>query len=221
MDWPLLAPMAAEERATLLAATRRRTFLRGEVVFHEGDPADALHLVERGHFLVRVTTPQGDRATLNVLCPGDALGELALLGSGPRSATVLSLEGGTTRTLTGAAFASVCRSHPAVQDLVTRALAERVRGLSERLVETLYVSLDRRLQRRLVELADVFAAPGDLPGSVVVPLTQEHLADLAGGTRPSVNQALQRLQAHGVIELARGKVVVTDVEALRRRAFPG
>ena len=79
MDWPLLAPLPPEARSALLSAARRRTFRKGEVVFHEGDPADALHLVTSGHLAVQVATPDGERATLNVLGPGAHVGELALL----------------------------------------------------------------------------------------------------------------------------------------------
>jgi CRP/FNR family cyclic AMP-dependent transcriptional regulator len=60
--------------------------------------------------------------------------------------------------------------------------------------------------RRLHELAELYA---EQPGPVVVPLTQELLAELVGGTRPSVNQVLQRLVALGVVELGRGRLTVT------------
>ena len=53
MDWPLLAGVGADDVAALLAIARRRSFRRGEVVFHVGDPADALHLVRKGRFAVR------------------------------------------------------------------------------------------------------------------------------------------------------------------------
>ena len=52
--------------------------------------------------------------------------------------------------------------------------------------------------------------PGPGPGPVTVPLTQELLADLVGGTRPSVNAVLQRLASRGVVELGRGRITVVD-----------
>ena len=54
-------------------------------------------------------------------------------------------------------------------------------------------------------------------GPVDVPLTQEHLAELAGGTRPSVNQVLQHLAQEGVVRLGRGRITVLDPRALARR----
>lgn len=218
MTWPLLAPLDESQRAAVLAASRRRSFSKGEVVFHEGDPADSMHLVETGYLAVRVTTPDGERATLNILAAGDAVGELSLLHRGRpdvRSATVVSLATSTTRSLSSSAFQRLCDEHPAIHDLLIDLLADRVRQLSGRLLESMYVGLDRRLYRRLLELADTYRVDSEMP---VIPLTQEHLADLVGGTRPSVNQVLQRLLSQGIIELGRGRVIIRDEKALRAKA---
>jgi CRP-like cAMP-binding protein len=217
MDWPLLTPLSEEERTAVLKASRRRTYARGEVLFHEGDIGDSLHLVLRGHLAVRVSTPNGERATLNVVGPGAHVGELALAHrSGPhvRSATVVALEPAETRNLSAHAFYDLCDRHPRVQTLLVDLLATRVRELSFRMLETMYLSLDRRLYRRLLFLTEVYEGQPD----VVIPLTQEQLADLVGGTRPTVNQVLQRLVDEGIVELGRGKLIVRDRDALAGKA---
>src|SRR6266446_901655 len=60
VEWRLLAGVSAEDVSRLVAVAQRRAFRRGQVVFHDDDPADALHLVVHGHFAVRVTIPTGD-----------------------------------------------------------------------------------------------------------------------------------------------------------------
>jgi len=217
MEWPLLASLAPKDRDQLLASTRRRSFAKGEVVVHEGDPADSLHLVESGRLAVRVTTADGATATLNMLGPGSYFGELSLLDGHPptRSATVVALEPAVTRVLPASGFAELRRNHRAAEQLLLTLLARRVEELSGRLLEATYDGLDRRVYRRLHELAELYA---EQPGPVTVPLTQELLSDLVGGTRPSVNQVLQRLVARGVVELGRGRVTVTDREWLADRA---
>src|SRR4051812_49196607 len=162
MDWPLLAPLSETERQAIIAAARRRTFAKGEVVFHEGDPADSLHLVTSGHLAVRVSTPDGERATLNILGPGSHVGELSLLGAHARqqrSATVMALDQAETRVLTASAFHELCVNHPRVHGLLADLLAARIRELSARLLEAMYVGLDRRLYRSLLDLVDLYG-PG-------------------------------------------------------------
>ncbi|MDQ3781498.1 MAG: Crp/Fnr family transcriptional regulator [Actinomycetota bacterium] len=217
MEWVLLSPVSADVREQVLAAARPRRFARGEVIFHEGDPGDCLHLIQSGRMAISVSMDSGESATLRILGPTDAFGELALLGGGigrPRTATVTALESAATLALSRQAFASLCAKHPEVERLVVSLLAERVDQLSQRLLEVLYVGVDRRVYRRLVELADIYG-PG--MAAAVIPLTQDDLAGLAGATRPTVNKALQRLADSGLVRLHRGTIEVTDVQALQDR----
>lgn len=219
MHWELLSSLNDEERTRLLTTTQRRSFDRGEVIVHEGDPADSLHLVASGRLAVRVSTSRGDVATVNVLSRGDYFGEVSLLDgrTARRTASVVALERAETASLTAQAFRHLRDSHPGVQELVLSLLARRVEELSGRLVEAMYSSLDERVHRRLVELATVYA-DGDSGSSVCIPLTQDHLAELVGAARPSVNQVLQRLVAQQILELGRGRITVRDRKALARKA---
>ncbi len=100
----------------------------------------------------------------------------------------------------------------AAEQLLLLLLARRVEELSGRLLEAMYDDLDHRVARRLSHLTQVYAA--GRPDPVEVPLTQEQLADLVGGTRPSVNQVLQRLAAEGVLRLGRGRITVLTRDRL-------
>ncbi len=215
MQWPLLDTLPAQAREEVLSSARRRTFARGEVVFHEGDPADSMHLIDSGLFAVHVTAANGDRLTVNVLSGGDFFGELALLQSGQtprRSATVAALTPGQTLALAGTAFATLRNSHPEIDGLVVAALAQRVEDLSRQLLEALYFGVDRRVYRRLIALADIY---GGTPGAAVIPLSQGDLAMMTGAARPTVNQVLQRLVSRGVISLGRRQIIIDDVDGLR------
>jgi CRP/FNR family transcriptional regulator, cyclic AMP receptor protein len=80
----------------------------------------------------------------------------------------------------------------------------------------LYLPVERRVLRRLVELARLYG--GDGGGEARVPLTQEELAQLAGTSRATVNQVLREEEKRGTLELRRGATLVRDREALARRA---
>src|SRR5512134_3103107 len=137
MEWELFAGVPEENVRRLLSIARRRTFDRGEVVFHRGDPADCLHLIVSGRFAVGITTPLGATALLGVRGPGDAFGELALVADAEyhRSATVAALEPSETRSVLAGDFERLRREHPSVDGLLVRLLGERVRRLSEQVTE--------------------------------------------------------------------------------------
>jgi CRP/FNR family transcriptional regulator, cyclic AMP receptor protein len=211
VEWPLLAGISEGEVRRLLAIARRRTFGKGVVVFHRDDPADSLHLVVRGRFGARVLTPLGDSVLVDVLGPGQAFGELALLlPDARRSATVEALEPGETRSVFRDDFASLQREHPAVKDVLLRLLAEQLRRVTDRLVEAHHVDAETRVRRRLVELAATYEGG-------VVPLTQEDLAALAGTSRATVNRVLREEVSAGAVALARGRTTVLDLDGLERR----
>ena len=71
------------------------------------------------------------------------------------------------------------------------------------------------LRRRLVELAELYGDGG--AGPIILPLTQEVIAELAGATRPTVNQVLRDEEKRGTIELARGRIGILDVSQLVQR----
>src|SRR3954447_10654877 len=155
--WPLLATMKVEEREAFLALARPRAFTRNEVVCHEGDPADSLHLVESGHLAVRGGLASGATAIFTILSSGDYFGELALLREDRRrTATVVALDSTRTLAVAGTGFDALCGRHPRVERILSALLADHVDALSRRLLETMYESLDRRIYRRLVELARAY-----------------------------------------------------------------
>jgi CRP-like cAMP-binding protein len=209
MRWELLREVPDEEVRRVLSIARRRTFARGEVVFHEHDPADSLHLVARGRFAVRITTPLGDSALLTLRGPGEAFGELALVSGpeAPRSATVESLEAGETHAVYRREFDALRREHPRVGEVLVALLAESVRRTNRLLLDAYYAPAETRVLRRLAELASA-AADGE------VRLTQEDLASLAGTSRATVNRVLRDAQRRGRLELRRGRVRVADPAAL-------
>ena len=131
-----------------------------------------------------------------------------------RSATVSALEPGETRSVHAPDFARLVAAHPAVQVVLTSLVAERLQRVSELLVEALYVPADKRVLRRLCDLAAVYGE-GD---GVTVPLRQEDLADLAGTSRETVNRVLRDEQGRGTVELGRGRTKLLDLDALARRS---
>jgi CRP/FNR family transcriptional regulator, cyclic AMP receptor protein len=212
MEWALFSEVPQDVVRAVLTIARRRTFSRGEIVFHRGDPANALHLIVNGRFAVRITTPLGDTATLAVRGRGDAFGELALVAEGiERSATVQALEAAETRSVLRDDFERLRREHPSVDAILVAILAERVRGLSEQLTEAYYLSADERVVRRLADLAELY------DGSV--PLPQEALAELAGTSRATVNRVLRELERRGVVELGRARIEVGSPERLRTKSI--
>jgi CRP/FNR family cyclic AMP-dependent transcriptional regulator len=211
----MLAALPSDGRMQVLAASDRRTFGKGQVLVRQGEDAVTLFIVESGRVRVHLLGPEGDALTLTVLGPGDVFGEMGLVLPGhQRTANAEALDDVVLWVLRKEQCDRLRARHPEANDFLLQLLARRVDRLSRHLLEAYHLSVDQRVARRLLEVGRLFAG-GSPP--VVLPLTQEDLAQMAGTTRPTANQVLQRLQSDGIVRLVRGRVELLDVPGLRRR----
>jgi CRP-like cAMP-binding protein len=158
-------------------------------------------------------TPLGDTVTVAVRGPGGNFGEMALADpESRRSATVAALQPSVTMAIYYGAFDGLRAQHPQIDRVLTAFLVGEIRRQNELLLDALYVPAERRVLRRLAELADMYA---DDDG--VIALTQEELGQIAGTTRPTVNRVLREQEARGTLALKRGQTKIIDREALLRR----
>ena len=133
----------------------------------------------------------------------------------PRSATIVCLDVVETLVLHRDVFEELRVKHPAVEGVLTHALVAEVRRVSSLLIEALYLPVDCRVWRRVAELAVLYGPP--VEGAVLIPLTQDDVAHLAGTTRPSANKVLRAGEERGVLRIGRARIEVLDVDAATSR----
>ena len=196
---------------------RTRRFRRGEVIFHQGDPGDALFIVSSGSIKIVLPSETGDEAILATLRSGDVFGELALLDGAPRSATAVAIEPSETLVLPRDRFRELLATEPAIRDALLAALAGELRRLTNHVEELHFLDITGRLASRLARLANEGGSPQP-DGSIRLPspLTQGDLAAMIGCTRQSVNKLLGMFTDDGLIRLERDSIVVLDLDRLVR-----
>ena len=109
----LFAQARPEVLAEVARALRRRRFRRNEVIFHQGDPGDSLHIIATGAVKIVLPSAEGEEAIIATLREGDFFGELALLDGAPHSATATALEPAETMMLPGRSSMSCSTGTPA------------------------------------------------------------------------------------------------------------
>ena len=216
LEWELLRSLKEEEVEQVLALGQRRQFTRREVLWHAGDRAETIHFIRRGRVAVRATTPDGETVTVIVLGPGAIAGLVGALATQPYATTTgVAFEATETVAIRLDSLAEVRLRVPAFDDALVRFLADRILELADRLTEALYIPAEARVLRRLLALCEVYDR-GE--GAILIPLTQEDFAELAGVTRPTVNRVLQKEERRGAVKISRGSITITDRESLASRA---
>src|SRR3981081_4491565 len=186
--------LAPEARQRVVAAAVPRTYRKGQILFVEGDPGESLIILRRGAVAVFRTAPTGERAVLHVVRPPDVLGEVALLDGAARSASAEAIEDCQALALSRHAFIELVHANPRILDAVMRSLGALIRRLTEQNADHVFLDLPGRVAKTLVRLAGETSAP-----MVTIELNQSQLAEMAGGSRQSVNQAIGSFANPGLL----------------------
>lgn len=211
-----LSMLSPEEGEALLAAGRPRRWERGATVMSEGDTSDWVLVLTEGRVKVSSHTSGGTEVVLAVRGPGGLLGELTAIDGSPRSATVTALEpiaGVVIRD-----FPAFLQRHGGIAVLFTRLVIGRLRDSDRKRVEYGAFDTTGRVATRLIELAERYGEQTSSGVRVALPLSQDELAGWTGASREAVSKALRTLRDRGLIETGRRRVVIHDVEGLRKRA---
>lgn len=211
-----LSMLSPEEGEALLAAGRPRRWERGATVMSEGDTSDWVLVLTEGRVKVSSHTSGGTEVVLAVRGPGGLLGELTAIDGSPRSATVTALEpiaGVVIRD-----FPGFLQRHGGIAVLFTRLVIGRLRDSDRKRVEYGAFDTTGRVATRLIELAERYGEQTSSGVRVALPLSQDELAGWTGASREAVSKALRTLRDRGLIETGRRRVVIHDVEGLRKRA---
>lgn len=184
----------AEVLATIAAEGVEQRFIRGDVLFREGDFPDTLYVVLRGRVAIAIANPIDDRETVvSLMDRGDLFGEMPMLDGGTRSALARALEPSTVLAIPYEPIVAQFRDDPSLLWGVTRLLARRLRVMDEALADSVFLDVTGRTAKRLLELSDGAS-------EFVLPVTQEELAGMVGASRERVNKAIASFVRLGWIE---------------------
>lgn len=208
----LLASVPAEDLRAVAAASRVRSFHRGQVVFTRSDPSDSVIVVIAGRIKVVVRSADGGELTLTILGAGSMLGELGIIDGGPRSADAETVDECQLLLIPREMIRDICARVPSAGQALTTSIAVMLRRLTEAVADLVFLDLPRRVAKMLL------SQPGSDDGVIRLKMSQEELAHQVGGARQSVNAALRGFERRGWIELHDRSVVIRQAAALSRFA---
>jgi CRP/FNR family transcriptional regulator, cyclic AMP receptor protein len=173
-------------------------YRKGQVIYRQGDSADAVFYLQRGKAKVTVVSRQGKEAVVAVLEAGDFFGEGCLAGQLLRLATVSTLSECAITRLPKAEIVNIIHTEPAFAELFIAHLLARNSRVEADLVDQLFNSSEKRLARTLLLLANFGKAGG--PEPILAKISQETLADMVGTTRSRVSFFMNKFRKLGLID---------------------
>lgn len=192
-----------------------RSYRRGQILCHEGDPGESLFLLEEGQLRVTQLNTMGDETVLAVIDAPAAVGELSLLDGSPRSANLTAIGPVRIRLVPRNAFWMLIQEQPQIVPGLLATLATMVRRANARQVDLLTLDVPGRLAKWLIQRAE--RAGLSIGESVTIDLarSQGDLAAEIGTTRPTLNRALHGFEERGIVTIDGQQIAIHNMKALR------
>ncbi|HET7481826.1 MAG TPA: Crp/Fnr family transcriptional regulator [Actinomycetota bacterium] len=210
---PMFDRLSRYELTKLSEDFSERRYAKGDPVFIQGAPGDALFVLVEGSLKVVLTSEDGEEMVLVTLRPPGSVGELALADGGPRSASVIALEDSHMLVLPRSRWIQRMGEHAALRQALLEVLATTLRRLTDQAADFVFLDLQGRVAKLLISLAEAGESE-----SLDLKMTQTDIAHMVGGSRQSVNQILRGFQHRGDLEVDGGSLVIKNLERLRRLA---
>lgn len=213
-DVPLFAGLPPAALDDLARESRTRRYAAGQVLWNEGDPGEALLVLEEGQLRVSRFTGAGVEVVLAVVEAPAAIGELALLDGAPRDASVIAQQPVTVRFVPRSVFQGLLRREPAVVEGLLRGLATMVRAGNARHAKTVGLDVPGRLAAWLLARAAESGVRNRGLTEIAIGRSQGQLAAELGTTRSTLNRALNGFEALGYLSRDGDRVVIRNADAL-------
>lgn len=208
---PFFAPLPPATIGELAALFRAKVVQRGDFVFHEGQPADTVHIAATGRLKIIRTTAEGRQVVLRLIQPAEPFGVSGGWGAVTYPASARALDHAVVLQLPAREFTRYLYRHPALALAVINDIGARLREAEERILDAETANVEARIARTLLRLVGPATAGG---AARSVALSRQDLADLTGTTLSTASRVLSAWHRRGVILALRERVTILDHAAL-------
>lgn len=214
----LFARLGDGEIDAVLAHALVTRHTEGDQIFAKGDPGNSMMAVLKGRVSITAPSRDGRQVVLTVMRDGEVFGEIALLDGKERTADATAMTDCELLIVPRRSLFSLLERRPDLCIDLLIVLCERLRRTNEQVEDLAFLDLEARIAKVLVRLAEENGEGQSRAAQVGVKISQRALGELVGGSRESVNKHLQDWKRSGIIALAKGSIVIRDIEALAELA---
>jgi CRP/FNR family cyclic AMP-dependent transcriptional regulator len=203
-DSALFSELTPQHLKTITAHGVHRQYPKQTILITEGDNSDSLYVIEEGQVKAYVSDEHGKEFTLSMLGPGEHFGELALIDSTPRSASVVTMTPCRMTVVSKEDFRQCLANDPEIAMELIRSLSRRYRALTERVRNLALLDVYGRVARTLLSMAT------DHDGEQIIDqrLTHQEIASMVGASREMVSRIMKDLTTGGYLEVRNRRIVI-------------
>jgi CRP/FNR family transcriptional regulator len=213
---PIFSRLSPADRQVVSAVASVRHYAKGETIFEQESPSDALYAISSGRVKVFRLMPNGKDLILEIFGPGDPLGAVALYMDRPFPASAAALEDTTCVVIPRATFFKLLETTPSLVRGLLLGLTTRLVELTNRLAELSGGRIEGRFARLFLKLAREMGRQDRGGTFVPLALSRQELADMTGTTIETCIRIMSRWGKDGTVRTEKDGFVVVDRQELER-----
>lgn len=188
---PLFANLPPNQLAWVKERLYRKVFPANMDIIMAGSAGEVIFIIMSGSVKVYVPQVDGRQVTIAILGPGETVGEMSLVDSAGRSASVVTLEESALLWMSRSHFQEAIHTIPMFAQNLLTILTHRLRLSSEQIQSLSVLDVNGRIARQLLSFANYYGVKGP-NGEMTIPinLTQGEIANMVGASRKRVNQVM-------------------------------
>lgn len=202
-DWEKVKDLFVEKR-----------FGKDDYIFFEGDPSSWLGVILEGRVKMIKHSGAGKDVVLDVISPGEMLGEVSAFNGKPYPATAQAMEPTVVASIYREDFLRLLKQYPALALGLIEELGRRLREAQETIKSMAVERVERRIARILLKLAATTGASSEEGIVIELPLTRQDIAEMAGTTVETTIRTMSKFRKKGLVQTKRGRVTILEPHQL-------
>jgi len=217
-EMPILSSLSQSDWEKVKHLFVVKHFGKDEYIFFEGDPSFWLGVVLEGRVKMIKHSEGGKDVVLNLIAPGEMLGEVAAFNGEPYPATAQAMGPTVVASIHRDDYLHLLKQYPALALRVIEELGRRLRGAQEMIKSMAVERVERRIARILLKLAAATGSSNEEGIVIEMPLTRQDIAEMTGTTVETAIRTMSKFRKKGLVQTKRGRVTILQPHQLVRIA---
>jgi CRP-like cAMP-binding protein len=211
---PILSSLSQRDWENVKHLFIEKHFGKDDYIFFEGDPSSWLGVVLDGRVKMIKHSEAGKDVVLNVISPGEMLGEVAAFNGEPYPATAQAMEPTVVASIHQDDYLRLLNQYPALALRVIEELGRRLREAQDMIRSMAVERVERRIARILLKLAATTGSSNEDGILIELPLSRQDIAEMAGTTVETAIRTMSKFRKKGLVRTKRGQVTILEPHQL-------
>ena len=213
-ETPILSPLSQRDWEKVKHLFIEKRFGKDDYIFFEGDPASWLGIVLEGRVKMIKHSEAGKDVVLNLIAPGEMLGEVAAFNGEPYPATAQAMEPTVMASIHQDDYLRLLKQYPALALRVIEEQGRRLREAQDMIKSMAVERVERRIARILLKLAATTGSSNENGITIELPLTRQDIAEMTGTTVETAIRTMSKFRKKGLVQTKRGRVTILEPHEL-------